>query len=88
MKRFNEKMDPKYFSPFKILRRIREVAYELQLPNIAKVHPVFHVSQLKAVVGDHSVAAVPPTHWDHTVVLSVQPKAVKATRPCTRQLGL
>ncbi|WMV14411.1 hypothetical protein MTR67_007796 [Solanum verrucosum] len=36
-----------------ILRRIRKVSYELELPNkLASVHPVFHVSMLKKCVGD------------------------------------
>nr|CAD39356.2 OSJNBa0059H15.7 [Oryza sativa Japonica Group] len=49
-KRFkvNGKLAPRYVGPFQIIARRGEVAYQLQLPkNIADVHPVFHVSQLK-----------------------------------------
>ncbi|WMV25656.1 hypothetical protein MTR67_019041 [Solanum verrucosum] len=36
-----------------ILRHLRKVVYELELPNdLASVHPVFHVSMLKKCVGD------------------------------------
>jgi hypothetical protein len=43
----------KFFGPFKILARIGQSAYKLQLPDSSLVHPVFHVSQLKTHVPDH-----------------------------------
>lgn len=50
------KLSPRYIGPYKIVRRIGKVAYELELPaRLASVHPVFHVSMLKKCVGDHSL---------------------------------
>jgi hypothetical protein len=47
----NLKLTSKYYGPFKILERIRQVAYKLQLPPCAEIHLVFHVSQLKKHIG-------------------------------------
>jgi hypothetical protein len=42
------KLAPRYVRPFKVLDRRGEVAYQLELPpQLADVHTVFHVSQLK-----------------------------------------
>ncbi|KAL8124129.1 hypothetical protein AgCh_011944 [Apium graveolens] len=42
------KLNPRYVGPFKILKRVGKVAYELALPpHMEHIHNVFHVSMLK-----------------------------------------
>jgi hypothetical protein len=50
MRRFKVKgkLSPRFIRPFKILKRVGEMAYQLELPDhLSDVHNVFHVSQVK-----------------------------------------
>ncbi|KAL1960957.1 hypothetical protein VTO42DRAFT_4845 [Malbranchea cinnamomea] len=46
-KRPSEKLDHKKLGPFKILRKVGTLNYELELPRTMRIHPIFHVSLLE-----------------------------------------
>jgi hypothetical protein len=41
------KLFPRFVGPFPVKRKVNAVAYELELPNTMRIHPVFHVSLLR-----------------------------------------
>jgi hypothetical protein len=52
--RRNNKLSMRYFGPFAVLEKIGE-----ELPTTAKIHPMFHISQLKPFKGDSSEPYLP-----------------------------
>ncbi|XP_019234466.1 PREDICTED: uncharacterized protein LOC109214942 [Nicotiana attenuata] len=47
------KLSPRYIGPYRIIRKVGQVAYELELPSkLESVHPVFHISMLRKYIGD------------------------------------
>ena len=52
-----EKLQPRFYGPYKIIQKVAEVAYELELPPESKIHNVFHVSNLKKVVRQQIVTS-------------------------------
>jgi len=46
-----QKLAPKFYGPYTMLKCVVQVAYQLDFPNHLKLHPVFHVSCLKKVIG-------------------------------------
>ncbi|GKA86423.1 hypothetical protein Tco_0808134, partial [Tanacetum coccineum] len=51
------KLNPRYVGPFKVLKKVGEVAYKLELPEeLSIVHNTFHVSNLKKCHADEPLA--------------------------------
>nr|GFD25315.1 putative reverse transcriptase domain-containing protein [Tanacetum cinerariifolium] len=60
------KLNPRYVGPFKVLERIGDVAYKLDLPEeLSRVHNAFHVSNLKKCHADEPFAvSLDGLHFD------------------------
>ncbi|GKD62161.1 hypothetical protein Tco_1299670, partial [Tanacetum coccineum] len=49
--------NPRYVGPFKVIEKVGEVAYKLELPEeLSRVHNTFHVSNLKKCHADEPLA--------------------------------
>ena len=66
-----EKLKPHFYGPYKVVRKVGEVAYELELLEESKIHNVFHVSNLKTTVGKHIALSteLPPLDDEGLIVL-------------------
>ncbi|WMV49630.1 hypothetical protein MTR67_043015 [Solanum verrucosum] len=50
------KLSPRYIGPYRILKRVGNVAYEFELSQeLDAIHLVFHISMLKKFMGDPSL---------------------------------
>jgi hypothetical protein len=75
-RRVSQKLAKRFYGPFLITKRIGPVAYELDLPPTARIHPVFHISMLKLCHGNPSTQISPIPAPDAFPPLTPEPIAL------------
>ena len=66
LRKVHEGLVRRYEGPFRVVRCVGNVSYQLRLPPRVKIHPIFHVSPLKPYHGDtedlrHGESRLAPT---------------------------
>lgn len=71
----NGKLSPRYMRPYKILKRIRPMAYKLELlSSMDAFHKVFHVSMLRKYITDRdNVMSEPPPDLRENLTIEGRP---------------
>lgn len=59
-------------------KQVGPTAYRLTLPTTTRIHPVFHMSQLRRVVGEHPVESELPESLEFPVGPMFEPEAILA----------
>ena len=56
-KRPSKKLDYKYLRPYKVIKRISENNYQLDLPFKVRIYPIFYISLLKNAINVKLISA-------------------------------
>nr|GEY61608.1 putative reverse transcriptase domain-containing protein [Tanacetum cinerariifolium] len=72
------KLNPRYVRAFKVLERVGDVAYKLDLPEeLSRVHNTFHVSNLKKCHADEPLAvSLDGLHFDDKLHFVEEPEEI------------
>ncbi|GKF10309.1 putative reverse transcriptase domain-containing protein [Tanacetum coccineum] len=70
-----EKLNPRYVRPFKVLEKVREVTYKLELPEeLSRVYNTFHVSNLRKCHANEPLAVpLDGLHFDDKLYFVEEP---------------
>lgn len=81
------KLTSKWYGPFKVMQRVGNAAYKLQLPEGTLLHDVFHVNQLKCHLGKNAIPnpQLPLIIPDSKI--KIAPLAILAQRQVPRNAG-
>lgn len=74
--RKSPKLSSNYYRPYQVMKKIENAAYELQLPSNTKIHPIFHVSQLRRKIGANVIPVINPPIRTTEGIPMVEPIAV------------
>jgi hypothetical protein len=75
-----QKLKPKFYGPYRIIRRIGEVAYKLDLMEGSKIHNIFHISCFKKVMGQQINISEELPPFDEEGQLELVPEEVLEQR--------
>lgn len=78
--RWSANLSLRYYGPFKVSARVGQVAYKLKLPPRTVIHPMFHVSQLRKVIGAMQAIGYLPTRLAAHGQFLVEPESVLRVR--------
>jgi hypothetical protein len=71
-----QKLAPKFYGPYPVLKQAGHLAYQLSFPSHSKLHHFFHVSYLKKVIGTKFQTQTNLPELDEEGSIWLQPQAV------------
>jgi hypothetical protein len=84
-----QKLAPKFYGPYIVLKHVGQVPYQLAFPSSSNVCPVFHVSFLKKVIGTKFQTQTSLPELDEEGSIWLQPQAVLDQRErCLHQFTI
>jgi ribosomal protein L21E len=80
-------LSSKYYGPFRVLQKVGQVSYKLQLPEGTLLHDVFHINQLKRHLGPNAIPNPTLPMLTPDGKIKVAPFAVLQYRQVPRSAG-
>jgi hypothetical protein len=77
-----QKLVPKFYGPYTILKCVGQVSYQLALPSHSRLHTIFHVSFLKKVIGTKCQIQTNLLELAEEGSIWLQPQVVLDQRQC------